>query len=466
MRRNQLQPFLLLLLALGACEYQSPIEQQGSSGSVNFSVYVAVGNSITAGYQSSALFASAQEYSYPNLLAQQIRLVANTRDFTQPLLKEPGVGGRQRITSLSPLTLVNDGSLDATSPTIFVNPTLPEFGYSNLGIPGAYVFNPYTLKNDILDTLNSFVKSFGGSYGNNPFHHIVRRNPANGVAGNTGSVFEQIKRKNPTFITLWLGNNDVFIFAASGGIAAYTPASMFQTQFNAMLDSLLSLGAKIAVATIPDITQAAYMTTIPWFVPDPNDISKPLFGAYLPLQGEISNGSTRNLGPNDRVLLTAASWLADGYGLPSFIPGARNQPLPNGVVLDSAEVALARSLVEQYNQVIKQRKSDRVAIVDAHATFDLIARQGITVSGVQFTTRYISGGIFSLDGIHPTNQGAGIIANKFIETINATWGARIPYVDILSLPGIPIPLGKRRGPLGLNELRSYQEKTRSSHLWF
>jgi lysophospholipase L1-like esterase len=453
------------LLLFTSCEHESPIDQRAATGSANFRVYVAIGNSITAGFQSSALYSSAQEYSFPNLLARQMRTTGGALEFTQPAIKEPGVGGRQRITSLSPLSVATDASLDARSASIFVNADLPEFCYHNVGIPGAYVFNPYTLTNDILDTLNSFEKSFSGLYGDNPFHHVVRRNPANSVTGNSGSVFQQVKKKNPTFMTVWLGNNDVFVFAASGGVAPYTAVSTFQTHFNAMIDSLLTLNASISIATIPDVTQTAFMTTIPWFVPDPNDLSKPLFDAYLPLSGETSTGTRKNLGPNDRVLLTAAVWLANGYGLPSFIPGSRNQPLPHTVILDSAEVALCRSLIEQYNTIIRQRENDRVAIVDAHATFDTIAKHGIVVAGVRFTTAYLSGGIFSLDGIHPTSQGAAIIANKFIEAINNKWRARIPYVDVLSLPGIPIPLQKKNGSLTLHNLVSIAKRN-PSQWWF
>ncbi len=435
-----------------SCEHESPLEQGKGLGSANFQVYVALGNSITAGYQSSALYASSQKYSYPNLIAGQVRAAGGTLEFSQPLIKEPGVGGRLRISKVSPLTIVVDPGLSAISTSIYVNASLPPFAYNNLAIPGAYVNNPFTNNNDVLDTLNSYSKSFGGSYGDNPFHHIVRRNPANGQSGNAGSVWEQVKKLNPTFVTAWLGNNDVFVHAASGGVLPYTSAVAFQSQFNAMIDSLLTTNAQIVIATIPDVTQAALMTTLRWFIPDPADISKPLFGSYLPLYGELADGTPKYLGPNDLVLLTAAYWLADGYGIPSFFPGSRNLPLPRGVILDSAEVALVRSLISQYNTTIRQRESVRVAVADIHSTFDEIARNVFFASGVQFTTAYIVGGIFSLDGIHPTSQASGLIANKFMEAINAKWGASIPYVDVLMLPGIPIPLGKVEKRLGLMDI--------------
>ena len=451
MKRILISLFVFSFLFL-SCEHETPIEQGKGLGSANFQVYVAIGNSITAGYQSSALYASSQQYSYPNLIARQVRAAGGVLEFSQPLIKDPGVGGRLRISKVSPLTIVTDPSLNAVSTSIYDNPALPQFAYHNLAIPGAYVNNPFNNRNDVLDTLNSYSKSFGGSYDDNPFHHVVRRNPAIGQPGNTGSVWQQLKRLNPTFMSVWLGNNDVFVHAASGGILPYTSAAAFQAQFNAMIDSLLTTNAQIVIATIPDVTQAALMTTLRWFIPDPADISKPVFGAYISLYGEMADGTPKYLGPHDLVLLTAADWLADGYGIPSFFPGSRNLPLPRSVILDSAEVALVRSLISQYNTMIRQRESARVAIADVYSTFSRIASGGVFISGVQFTTAYMVGGIFSLDGIHPTSQASGLIANKFIEAINAKWGASIPHIDVLGLPGIPIPLGKGENRFGLMDV--------------
>jgi hypothetical protein len=56
------------------------------------SKYVSVGNSLTAGYQSNGLFASAQAYSYPNLISKQLSLAGgNVGTFQQPLYSDPGL---------------------------------------------------------------------------------------------------------------------------------------------------------------------------------------------------------------------------------------------------------------------------------------------------------------------------------------------------------------------------------------
>jgi hypothetical protein len=83
------------------------------------------------------------------------------------------------------------------------------------------------------------------------------------------------------------------------------------------------------------------------------------------------------------------------------------------------------------------------AVADMNAFFTMIKTQGgIVANGETFTADYVSGGLFSLDGVHPSSKGAGIVANKFIETMNVKFGMNVPYVDINTLPGIPAPLSK------------------------
>ena len=66
---------------------------------------------------------------------------------------------------------------------------------------------------------------------------------------------------------------------------------------------------------------------------------------------------------------------------------------------------------------------------------------------IAFTTTFVTGGLFSLDGVHPTSRGQGIIANEFIKVINTKWGTSIPLVNVSQIPGSLI-LAKM-GPMGL-----------------
>ncbi|MBI3006565.1 MAG: hypothetical protein HYY49_14310 [Ignavibacteriales bacterium] len=449
---------IYLSLVLIGCEDSQPIVDIGTTGNVNFSSYVAIGNSFTAGIQSNALFSSGQKYSYPILIAEQARRAGASLSFTQPLLVDPGIGGRMRISKLLPLTIVSDPFGDPTSPAIYVDPTLPANGYNNLGIPYARVYNALTGQNDVLDTLNSSTKSFSPSYGQIPFFHIVLRNTNGSQPGNTGSVFQQAKKLNPTIMTVWFGNNDILGYSTSGGIMPYTPTPSFMAAYGAMIDSLRSTGAKLVLGTIPNVTAIPLFTTLKWFIPDPDDPSKPFANTFIPLYAEKSDGTNGYLSAKDLVLLTGADSLLSGYGLPLFtgLPNA-GQPLGNQFVLDSAEIAISQSVTEAYNNVIRSKEdAGNIAVVDFYSIFNDIAQNGKVVSGQIFTTAYVSGGIFTLDGVHPTSQAQGFIANEFVRAINSKWGASIPFVDILNLPGLPVPLTKLSRPITLADIPSTQ----------
>ena len=60
---------------------------------------------------------------------------------------------------------------------------------------------------------------------------------------------------------------------------------------------------------------------------------------------------------------------------------------------------------------------------------------GTEINGVVFRTTYVLGGLFSLDGVHPSNQGQAVMGNEFIKAINTKFGATIPLIDVSSIPG-------------------------------
>ena len=78
---------LLATLAIGfaGCEpeFENEVTADYTSGDANFSSYVAIGNSLTAGYMDGTVSKGSQMNSYPNLLAQQFALVGGGA-FTQP----------------------------------------------------------------------------------------------------------------------------------------------------------------------------------------------------------------------------------------------------------------------------------------------------------------------------------------------------------------------------------------------
>jgi hypothetical protein len=136
----------LLAFVFYACEEFSEVGNPPSLGKVDFSRIVAIGNSLTAGFQDGALFESAQQYSYANLIVKQINSIGGNVNFVQPLISEPGIGTRLYLRSLSPLSLQQQTVTGAPK-----NSTHPA-PFNNLAVPGAILY-------DVFDTTDFAAKA-------------------------------------------------------------------------------------------------------------------------------------------------------------------------------------------------------------------------------------------------------------------------------------------------------------------
>lgn len=428
-KKYLLAVFTITVLLFPGCDDVTNIGQPPSNGDLNTSMYVAIGNSLTAGFQSGALFESGQKYSYPNLIAQQI----GTLNFVQPLNPEPGTGPRIILKSLNPPTLVTS-TPSVNQPTNSSHPA----PYNNLGIPGAILF-------DAIDTASTLDRSLMRS---NPFYLMVMRDQR--VFGK--SLVEQATKLQPTFITFWLGNNDVLGYAASGGVKGTnigldgnppqtrpTEIFLFEQTYEKAITELKknNPNAKIVVATIPEVGDIPLFTTVPKKVPNPQSP-----GSYLDIYYKKNSGVVVKVEENDLVLLTAQTVLGvAGKGL------SPQYPLESVYVLDSDEYNITHDALTQYNLIIRKiAAKNKLAVADIYGEFADIKRNKRRIAGEILSADFITGGIFSLDGIHPTAKGQGIIANTFLKVINTNFNANIPLVNIAALPGLPAPLEKTGEP--------------------
>jgi lysophospholipase L1-like esterase len=451
----------MLALVVG-CTDKAPTDlpkSKASLGNITISKYVAVGNSLAAGYQSSGLYKSAQLYSYPNLIAKQLMDAgANLGTFEQPYWPDPGnpdpktgKAARYVIISLAdPNNPVIGPAGEAPTATQPENVTLAR-PFDNLGLPGAPLAG-------FMDTVGTYQGGFGAA--------IIR-----GANGLPKSQFRSVKALQPQLVTFWLGNNDVLGYATTGGasttITAPTNLAIFQYLYNQALDTLKKSlpNAKIVVATIPDVTTIPFFTTI-----GPRIGAKlaTIPGAALVYQkkGEFSSGSGvtqfKNPASDPLICLTGSAyasllgqhtgkfWWDIGYdpktfGIDTTKPFGFDpkNPWPNALTLDSTEIAISAKAVGDFNATIKTLATTYGALVaDINTLFTGIKKNGYSYQGKYFTADYITGGLFSLDGVHPSSRGAGVVANEFISTINKGMGINILAVDITSLPDMPQPLGK------------------------
>jgi len=220
-----------------------------SAGGVDFSNYVAVGNSLTAGYADNGLYAESQIQSFPALIAQQMQAIAPNITFIQPDI--PGNGsGYFYLESLDP-------SFSIFPPDANWLDQL-EGPFNNLGVPGIRV-------KDIT------VPGYGASSQANPYFYRM----LGGKDANT-SYLQLVSENAPSFFTSWMGNNDVLGYATSGGAFGVAglpvtglngltdPDTEFKPSYDALIAALTTGGGKGVVVTIPDLTNVPFFTTVPW----------------------------------------------------------------------------------------------------------------------------------------------------------------------------------------------------------
>ena len=122
------------------------------------------------------------------------------------------------------------------------------------------------------------------------------------------------------------------------------------------------------------------------------------------------------------------------YGLTPY------SPIENQYVLDANEVALTKDYVTSYNNTITSIAASKgIAVNDMYTFLNNIKAHGLVVDGVSLSSAYISGGIFSLDGVHLTPRGYSVVANEFIKAINKQYGSNIPLANVADYRGVKFP---------------------------
>jgi lysophospholipase L1-like esterase len=445
--------YLALLAFIVSCKPEVN-EFTPSNGSADFKTYVALGNSLTAGYADGALYKSGQSYSFTNILGQQFATVGGGA-FVQPVVtSEFGVlPGKRKlgfsvdclgVTSLGPV--LDNGELDPWSNHI-------DYTVNNLGVPGAKAGH-----------------LLAPGYGNAANLQAGLANPyfVKFAASPDISVVAQAMSVSPTFFSLWIGNNDVLGYATSGGAGdAITPPEQFGQYYNMLAQTLVSGGAKGVLANIPGVTNTAFFTTIPYNViniPDSMQYAVDFLNAsYAPYNAGMEQmGKPYRiqfaLGPNPMVIMDpgmegvppqlqfrqmTANELAlltlpqDSIKCATWGSGV---PVPNQYILTEAEIANVTSATTAFNNIIKQTADDNgLAFVDFNAILVDITANSLTSDGITFSTKFVTGNLFSLDGIHLTPQGNALVANYFIDAINAQYSAQIPKVSVANYPPIVFP---------------------------
>jgi lysophospholipase L1-like esterase len=447
-----------------------------SAGSADFSNYVALGNSLTAGFTDGALFQASQNLSLPNLLSQKFSL-AGGGNFTQPLTNDNFGGLAVAGTRIQGPRLVFGGAgpvglesligpVTVTTDIALNNPTGP---FNNMGVPGAKSFH---LLFDGYGNLGNLEARLANPY-------FVRM-----ASSASATMLGDAMAQSPSFFSLWIGNNDVLGYATTGGDGTnpITPVSGvpgvgFDGTYGALIATLTAGGAQGVVANIPNVTDVPHFTTVP-YNPVPLDAATAtaVNGAYAPYNGGLqaafgalagtglftqeeldartisftagSNNAVviedetltdlgainpafaalpkiRQATADDLLVLPAASFIGTlaVEGNPLSVNGVAIPLADKWVLLPSEQQEIAIA-TEAFNQIIASIASQAgLAFVDANALLGQLANGGITSGDFTLTSSLVTGSAFSLDGIHPTARGYAFLANEFMKAIDATYGS-------------------------------------------
>ncbi|MFT5232583.1 MAG: hypothetical protein ACI9UK_001264 [Candidatus Krumholzibacteriia bacterium] len=434
---------LAALLLAGCGEVDAPSDPTGSVNPPGIgdasSRYVAIGNSLTAGWMDNGLMQVGQSGSYPRLIANQLGL--SSTDFTIPWIAAPGISG---VSSVDPslvngLLYFNGAGLSSlgSTPLADVQSTLllavsQPTAYHNLGVPGAYLTHGMNAHDAASGDGNPFFNFINRSsfFGNSPVTLAAGPPP---IVTQSGSMHYKAIAKGAALATVWLGNNDI-LGAATGGnpVPGDFDAMQFTDDYAAMLSTLAGGLAKatgftptVVTANIPGVTSAAFFLQEPTFVQAVGGVWP--YG-YVEADVQI-------------VLFTALSWITD--------PANDGEPLPTHLTLTGQEVADVDAATTAFNQAIAGITANintsgiaKCGMVDANGALEglapaqrthflLLLGQGIDLTTAAATT------YFGLDGVHPNSLGYGFTANLFIDMINSLDGTNHANVDLASITWDP-----------------------------
>lgn len=394
----------MLLLLLSGCEPEidgfTP-----HAGDADFSVFVSIGCSKTAGFTSNELFRSGQIVSYPNIMSRQLLHVGGS-EFRQPLMHdELGFGNKVILDYRSDCH--NDSILAAISAggmadeSNFLNIYEEQGPFHNMGVPFARI-SDLTARVDITQ---------------NPFLSYFSRFAQSLIS----SVIEDALNLNPTFFSLWIGTADVYLPA----LRPHQPIEIisktdFDSYFTQILINLSQQVSQGIVATIPDITDFPYFT-------------------HVNTQGiwvadELADNGKRLLTADERVLLSAETLIKCENA------GSEEYPLSRQYYLSANQINLLRSRIGEFNQVITERADEYdLALVNMYELFKSLAQTSLVYDGVVFNNKYIYGSFYSIDGLSLTPRANAIVANAFLHSINEKYNAGIPMVSIAQFQSVDFP---------------------------
>lgn len=370
-----------------------------ASGGELFRRYVSLGNSITSGYQSGGINDSTQKRAYPVLLAG----LMNTR-FAYPSLVAPGCA--PPISNFLTQARVGTGSTPLTCN--LRNPATAVDLLNNVAVPGATSADPTSASTSASNTLTTLF--LGGK-----------------------TQVQKALELQPTFATVWIGNNDALQPILGGLPSLSTSQATFEANYNAMMSQLKAgapdiKGVLIGVAdarNLPLLFSAALLQS-----PAVIGALSQVAGAPLTPAADCLSAPGNSSLINFAIATDAASRSAGNVIHCVKGKDPLNPLSGEKYVLDATEQAQAAAIIAGYNSFIANLAGELgFAYEDINPTFAALrASGGIPAFPNLAVPTNPFGKWITNDGVHPSNSAHVLIANELVNVINNRYGTTLPLL--------------------------------------
>jgi hypothetical protein len=247
---------------------------------------------------------------------------------------------------------------------------------------------------------------------------------------------------HPTFVSAWVGNNDVLgalTYGPNPGfLGAITPSATFNAQYDTLAAAIAATGAKAVLIGAADVTNIPYASSgaTYWCLKTGACPGIPAAGfpATFAVSLNCAPSAAIPTAHGDSVLVP---WTV-GVPLLSAASLGASDTLDCSIdaqVVTPTEFAALRNAVAADNAHIQS-----VAAANGWAYFDpnptLAALRADPTKVAPFpslpgtagnpTANVLFGSMFTLDGVHPSAAAHKLIADSLAATINAAYGTSLP----------------------------------------
>ena len=405
------------LVVLAAC---SQDRTTGPAGQAAFQRFVSIGTSVSMGVQSDGVYYASQQHAWPALLAHQ----AFAPSFSTPLVQGPGCYSpliaplqfqRRLSGSQYPAINANDQICALLGAT-----TLPT---NNVAIDGATTYAALRVTPDTVAAAPTTIEP------------DQRKRLYKAVLQAKQSQVTEMMLQKPTLVSVELGANEVLRSVTGGilvpaqqyrqpdGTFTFYPITLWQPQYDAIVDSVDKTGAKALLVSVPLIPSLVGV-----YPGDDFYLNAAAFQQF----GIIVNADCQ--GNNNLIYAFGKVLTALGSPKP-YNFSCTDNPQAADFILTPTDTAFVDNLIRQMNaHIVATATAHGWSYLDlntALASF-VAAKTHFSLPNFLSCTRPF-GQYISLDGIHPTADGQQAIANAAADALNSTYGFAIPKVDIPAL---------------------------------